>query len=291
MRNYISKFFEDFEYNVDDATVLLADYDRIDSCSDARDAFASAIAIYEADLRGDYRAMISLADRAAACTGVHEYTAEFLLFVCLSKKLKEYYLERGLDLAVYHNSMLDLRYKVDECKLVYGIVGSFVADWFIGFFDLTRFAFGRLQFEVIDFKENYEKDGHRLAPESRVINVHIPRSGEPLTDEACANAYRIAKNFFGAEVGDPTPFVCNSWLLNPAHEEFLPKHTNTYRFFKSFDVFRTDLDRDRKNLWRLFDTMEKNCDKLPADSSIRRAYIEFLKNGGKMASGYGVFFL
>ncbi len=291
MRDYISQFFKDFEYDASDATFLLAEYERIDTCEEAREAFLLAVAEYEKDICGDYKEMITLADKAAACTGVHEYTAEFLLFVCLSKHLKEEYATRGIDLEVYHNSLLDLRYKVDECKLVYGIVGSFVADWFKGFFNLTRFAFGRLQFEVIDFNENYEKDGHCLTPESRVINVHIPRSGEPLTEAACAEAYRIAKDFYKDEVGDPTPFVCHSWLLNPAHDDFLPKHTNTYRFYKSFDVFRVDLDRDRKNLWRLFDTMEKNCDRLPADSSIRRAYIEFLKKGGKMASGYGVFFI
>ena len=187
--------------------------------------------------------------------------------------------------------MQDLRYKLEECKVVYGVRGSFVPGWFGGFFKLNRFGLGRLQFEVINFNANYEKNGIVLTPESKVLNVHIPRSGEPLTEEACSAAYAQAKEFYKDVVGDPCPIVCSSWLLNPQHEEFLPKHTNTYKFFKSFDVFTSGIDKDKNNLWRLFDTMEKDVNKLPTNGSLRRAYVEHLKNGGKMGTGRGVLFV
>ena len=105
-------------------------------------------------------------------------------------------------------------------------------------------------------------------------------------------SYLAAKEFFKDQVADdPCPFVCNTFLLYPENESFVPKHTNTYRFMKSYDVFRVEVDRARKNLWRLFDTQEQNVDKLPADTSMRRAFVDHLKKGGKIGWGYGVRFV
>ena len=75
---------------------------------------------------------------------LHRYTVELLLFLCMSKTLKRRYHERGLSDEMFNGILDDMRYKVTECKLIHGIVGSFVADWFIGFFTLNRFSFGRL---------------------------------------------------------------------------------------------------------------------------------------------------
>lgn len=123
----------------------------------------------------------------------------------------------------------------------------------------------------------------------KVINIHIPRSGEPLTQESCREAYLYAKQFWKDQVSqDPCPFVCHSWLLDPHFEEFLPKNSSTYRFFKSFDIYNSIPDKNRTSLWRLFDTMEQDPDKLPADTSMRRAFIDYLKNGGRLGMGSGV---
>lgn len=290
MKSYLIQFFQTQQYAPADTAVLLEAYDRIVADSAACALWDEALALYDEKLDCDYGAIIRKADSVAEALGLHQYTTDLLVFICMSKKLRERYVERGLEISVFERSMADLRYKVEECKLVYGVVGSFVAEWFSGFFNLTRFGLGRLQFEIIRFGAEYDKDGHVLTPDSPVVNVHIPRSGEPLTEEACRDAFLRAKAMFGPEAGDPCPFVCNSWLLNPAHEDFLPKHTNTYRFFKSFDIIAAGQDKHRNNLWRLFDTMEKNPDRLPADTSMRRAYVEHLKKGGLMGYGRGVQF-
>ena len=59
------------------------------------------------------------------------------------------------------------------------------------------------------------------------------------------------------------------------------KDTAQYRFLMNFDVFYSCVDSSRDNLLRLFDTQEKNIDKLPTDMSMRRAYVEHIKNGEK----------
>ena len=291
MRNYLEGFFDEYDYEKEDKEFLLAAYDEICAVPEASEAFHKALSLYDNDYDCNHAEIIRLADLAADITGIDEYTAQLLVYQCMTRRLKEIYKQRGIDKAIFRKTVADLRYKLEECKLVYGICGSFVADWFAGFFRLTRFALGRLQFEVIDFGADYERNGIVLKPDTRVLNVHIPRSLEPLTEEACNEAYAMAKSFFAGQVGDPCPIVCSSWLLYPMHEQILPKHTNTYKFFKSFDIFSSKTDRSRSNLWRLFDTMEKRVDRLPTDSSMRRAYAEHLKNGGKTGSGRGVLFV
>ena len=69
----------------------------------------------------------------------------------------------------------------------------------------------------------------------------------------------------------------------------LPHTSNVYRFMKRFDIIRSGINRSKGDLWRLFDTDEKDPDKLPADTSLRRAYVDRLKNGGNVGWGFGVF--
>ena len=291
MRNYLVDFFDTFAYDAADAAYLLEAYDRIVANEKTAELWDRALAIYEENISCDCKEILNLAGEAARLLYLHEYTAELLIFICMSRRLKREYEARSIDDEIFHNSMLDLKYKLDECKLVKGIVGSFVAFWFMGFFDLTRFALGRLQFEMVNFGHSYDKNGLVLTPESRVINVHIPRTGTPLDKESCDEAFARAKAFFAKETGEICAFVCSSWLLYPEHEKMLSPKTNVYKFMKRFDVFRSGTSKTRGDLWRLFDTDEKRWDKLPADTSLRRAYVEHLKNGGQVGWGYGVFFL
>ncbi|MBQ4618183.1 MAG: DUF5596 domain-containing protein [Clostridia bacterium] len=274
----------------EDVTVLLRAFDRLQGHPEARAAFDEACALYRAAPPHDHAEMLRLAETAARHSGVHEYAAEFLLYACLSDTLLSRYRERGLSETLFWNTLQDLRYKLEECKAVKGIVGTFVASWFEGFFELTRFAFGRLQCEVIPFEADYEKDGKTLTPTSRVLNVHIPRDGTPLDPARCEEAYAEAAAFFRKEIDGPMAFVCFSWLLYPENETILSDKSNIVRFMKRYDVIRHGTNKNRPDLWRLFDTDEQNPDRLPTDTSARRAYVRHLQNGGKLGWGYGVFF-
>ena len=105
--------------------------------------------------------------------------------------------------------------------------------------------------------------------------------------ESCDKAYAMAREFFKAEVGDNCPFICHSWLLYPEHMNILPKHTNVYRFCSEFDVFEY-ADNEGDDLWRLFDTEDRNPNRLPTDTSLRRNYVEHMKKGGAVGWGLGV---
>ena len=291
MKNYLYDFLKKCEYSESDIAFLTDTYERIASHAEASALWEQAIGLYRENIRCDFKQILSLANRAAELLSIHKYTAELLIFLCLTQRLREEYETRGVDVKIFHNTVLDLKYKNEECKLVKGVVGSFVAEWFFKFFDMTRFALGRLQFQIIDLAHTYERDGVMLTPETKVIDVHIPRSLQPLDEKSCDKAFAQAKAFFADEIGDVCAFVCHSWLLFPEHETILSHGSNVYRFMKRFDIIKSGYSHSKGDLWRLFDTDEKDPEKLPADTSMRRAYVNHLKNGGKVGWGFGVFLL
>lgn len=288
MKEYLIGFFKDFEYDTDDAAQLLCAYEAISVNEAANKLLCEAISAYEADRMTDYRAILDRANQIASLTQMHPYTTSLLTFICLTKHLKSLYLQNGLDMQIYRDSVLDLKWKLYECKAVKGICGSFVAGWFPGFFTLERFALGRLQFELITSTIDYEKNGVKLEKGKTVaINVHIPRTGTPMDKESCDKAYAAAREFYRDRVSEDSAFVCHSWLLFPKNKEILPSHTNTYRFMSEYDVIDWRYN-EGEDLWRLFDTQEMNPDRLPTNGSLRRCYVEHLKNGGRVGWGLGI---
>ncbi len=288
MRKYLESFFADFEYEKEDAEFLLSAYDSIAADSDTKIFLDNALDIYNQNIKCDSDDILKLCLKIARKLDIHEYTIELLVFICMSKKLLAVYEEKGISKEIFHNSMLDLKYKLEECKLVKGIKGSFVAFWFMGFFNLSLFALGRLQFEIMEFRHEYDKNGCKLTPENKVLNMHIPRSGEPLTRESCIDSYKQAAEFFKEELGENCIFMCHSWLLYPEHMRMLPENSNIRRFIEQFDIVESGIYRDNRELWRFFDTNEQNPDRLPTNTSLRRIYVDHLKNGGRIGWGTGV---
>lgn len=293
MRAYLEQFFKDFEYKKEDASFLLSEYDKIRNNGSANALFNKIIADYEKSIKIDYyNDVLVKAQNAGKNVGVHPYTSGLLIFACLSKHLKELYNQKGISEEIYHNSMLDLRYKLEECKLVKNIIGSFVAWWFPGFFDMTRFALGRLQFELTPYNgEDFEKNGKKITKGDTVIGVHIPRSETPITKEATDDAYNQAREFFKNDIKNEIAFVCHSWLLFTDTLEVFPKHSNTYRFIHEFDVTWNSYDKEGEynDAWRLFDMdYTGNIEDYPENTSMRRAYKEYLKNGGRTGEGFGI---
>ena len=290
MKTYLEKFFKKFDYPENDVAILINAYDKIIADSSTEKLWEKAIKMYEEDIKCDFREIIAIADDVALKVCLKEYTVNLLMLICLSRRTEQAYKEHNISEEIFYNSMCDLKYKLKECKLVKGITGTFVAMWFGGFYNLTRFGLGRLQFEVINYNGYYNKNGRILTPESKVINIHIPRTETPLDEESCTDAFNRAKEFFKDEVEGKCVFVCSCWLLYPENKKILPKHTNIYKFMERFEIVESGVLKDDNNLWRLFDTEEKNFNKLPSDSSVRRTYIEHLKNGGKTGWGKGLLF-
>lgn len=294
MIEYVLSFMNELGFDNEAVASLSADIEKIYANEDAKALFAGAVDDYERDIHSNYTELREAAKRAGEIVGVHAYSAELLLFICFSKHLRELYRLRGISDRIWFDSMSDLKWKLWECKAVKGIWGSFVAGWFPGFFNLTRFALGRLQFEIVAFDGEYEKNGRSLKKGDKVINVHIPRTLTPLDKESRDDAYAQAAEFFRDMTdGAPIAFVCSSWLLYPEAEKILPAHSNIRGFMADYDMIRSKVNGEGEygDMWRLFDMdFTGDLNDYPEDSSLRRAYKKFLLDGNRTGSGYGVFF-
>ena len=293
MTDYATRFMCEIGFEDEAIASLSGDLEKIYSDESAKALFEECICEYDRSCELDYTALCKKAAKSGEIVGVHKYSAELLLFICLSKKLRERYAERGIDDSIWHDSMCDLKWKLWECKAVKGVYGSFVAYWFDGWFDLTRFALGRLQFEIELFEHEYRLGTMVLTPSTKVINVHIPRTLTPLDKESREDSYRRAAEFFKGELGGaPTVFVCHSWLLYPPAEKILPSHSNIRGFMADYDIvsFGENKENEHPDMWRLFDMdFTGNAADYPEDSSLRAAYKKFLMEGNRTGWGYGVF--
>ena len=293
MTEYVLDIMKKMEFPEDAVEALYNDILKIYSVAEAKKEFEWAIAEYEKDICCDHKLILGKADVAAELSGVHKYSAELLIYLCLTKRLREVYEERNMDLGLWYDAILDLKWKLFECKEVKGIWGSFVASWFGGFFKMKRFTLGRLQFEIVTVNFEYEKDGHSIKVGDKAINMHIPRTMTPLDKESCDKAYKQAAEFFRDEIEGDIAFVCDSWLLFPPFVELYSEKSNLYRFAHEFDVISVSYEEEGKYgfAWRLFDkAYTGNVDELPGDSSLRRAIKEHMKQGKRSGGAKGAFF-
>lgn len=230
----------------------------------------------------------------AVMMGYKYYTLYFVFLLSLTEELKRQYMLFGLSEKTYYETMNDLKCKLLECMECRGVPGTFVAPWFDGFFHLTRVAYGRFQYEVCTFNEEKPftmKNGHVVKKGDTYINFHIPSSGVPLTDEIRYASYKEAyEHVKGLFPDGNVIFGCSSWLLFPRHRDFLPKHLNILKFMDDFEIVHSDERDDFHDIWRVFGKDAKlPYDKLPKDTSLKKAYADWLCAGNKTGHAFGLF--
>jgi len=226
--------------------------------------------------------------------GYKYYTMYFVFLLSLTEDLKKQYTLFGIDEKIYWDTMNDLKCKLLECMECRGVPGTFVAPWFDGFFHMDRVAYGRFQYEVATYNMDEPftmKNGHVVKKGDTFIGFHIPSSGVPLTDEiryaSYKEAYEHVKGFFP---DGNVIFGCGSWLLFPKHKEFLPKHLNILKFMDDFEIVESSEEKDFHDAWRIFGKDAKlPYNKLPKDTSLKKAYAEWLCAGKKAGHAFGLF--
>lgn len=287
----IENFADEFAYPAEAKGEIVEAFQKAFSNPQRLTALENCVRSYAIDCEKGFSELLALCASVANETQVHLYTvymAALMLFADVSRK---HYEAQGLSYELWKNSFADLTYKLQECKLVKGVWGTFVPLWFQRFYNVSRFAFGKLQFEREPFTRTYEKQGVVLDKDSVVINIHLPRTGKKLfpqdVDEACATAAAFFQERYGME---QIVFVCHSWILYPENKKLLHPTSNLYAYISRFDVIEVVEYDDYREVWRLFDTeYTGDVEKLPADSSFRRAYIERIRKGEKTGCGYGVY--
>ena len=228
--------------------------------------------------------LAQISDMAADC-GEHPFTMQLLPYLRMLESAERRYAAVGISQEIYEATFADLLCKARECRRVYGVWGSFVASWFTGFFELKRFALGRLQFEFSSFEAD-----EPLPRGERVINVHIPSNG-PLLRDDCQDAYERAVGFFGYAHEEETPFVCDSWLLHPLCSE-LGASSRICQFAADYELLYTIDDPEQSDMWRIFDRpwpSSRTVEELPEQTALQRIFRRQLLSGGSVGRGYGLY--
>ena len=233
----------------------------------------------------DFAKMLDDIKLLAQNLNISHHTAHMLLVLCMAPTLYKKYIQKGIDPQIFYDTMADLRYKLEECRLVHNTCGTFVAGWYKGFFEMRIFALGRLQFEIKNTWFDCEVNGKKIPKDTKVLSVHIPRTGTPLRHELVIKSYKMALEFFKDQFDGEIIFICNSWLLDPWNRTVLNDESNLAQFYDDFTIVETGEYSDYSETWRLFDCLYNgNVDNLPCDTSLRRAYIGRIKSG--IPTGY-----
>ena len=290
MRNSIEKLLCEFDFPAESHSTILSAYDKLVACETSANMLRELLAEFEKTNDAKPLCAKEALNGIYEAAGVHPFEGALIPILILAVGLRKRYAEAGYSEEMYFGVVSDIKYKLIECKLVKGIWGTFVASWFARFFEMTRFCFGKLQFELVDFKRDYNKNGLILTPESRVINVHIPRTGGRLDPESKDASYAQAAKFFDEKFGIAPVFRCHSWLLFPLHKEILKPGSNLLSFISDYEILEEGTYEDYKEIWRLFDMdYTGNPSDLPADSSLRRAYIDLMRRAQPTGWAEGIY--
>lgn len=224
-------------------------------------------------------------------TGIHKYSMEMIFALDLAQEMKKIFDKRGYAPHIFIDTAMDFRYKLDECKTVYDVWGTFVSAWYPIFYTGNLIKLGRLEYEICDFDYDmeYTGGGITLKKGDPVLSVHIPSSG-PLTEELCFESYKLAYDFFKDMHGDkPLVLICHSWLFHHSTEKVLSPSSNTVRFIHDFDVVEQEDTDSFHDKWRVFGAGASKSDAdLPEDTSMQRAYKKYLLEGGKTGAALAI---
>lgn len=242
------------------------------------------------DVGFDLKEAQPLVEAMAQAGGVHAYTVWGLFLAFAAQRAREDYAKAGIEEDIFWATFSDLRYKALECKHVKGVWGTFVAFWYNIFYQVKIVKLGRLEYEFIQYKgEERTVAGVALRPGDRVLNIHIPSSGEPFDQAARLESYRMAYEFERARGHEgPLVCVCHSWLLYPKYREVLGEKSNIVGFMNDFTLTDTE-EGAFEDAWRVFGAAaEGPVEGLPEETSMQRKFKAYMQTGGSHGCGRGV---
>ena len=234
--------------------------------------------------------MTPLIDEMAGASGVSVHTVWGLFLAFAAERAHRDYIAAGISEQVFFDTFADLRYKTVECMQNKGVFGTFVQFWYPIFYRCDIVKLGRLEYETITYDHPArEVAGVTLRPGQKLLNIHIPSSGEPFDLNARLQSYKLAYDFFGDLRRDgPLVCICHSWLLYPEYRKVLSGSSNIVSFQDDFTILEID-DGAFQDAWRVFGpAADGPTEQLPEDTSMQRAFKKHLLEGGKNGSALGV---
>lgn len=282
-KTYLAGFCARYEYGKKAEADLLTAFDAVLGNADARDTLTTFVEDYENGGRFNDKNQLDALKDTASAVNVDPYTLHLLYTVLCTEEMRRRYEKAGVPDGIIEDSMHDFKWKKQECDAMFGVTGTFVAWWFDRWFDATRYAIGRLQFELIYLDRDVTTGGFFYKKGDFAVNVHIPSCG-PLDYGACEDAYRRAETFFRErrllDPDKPVLFVCHSWLLYPDMIALLGPTSRIRRFAADYTVLESKADAPGVFPWSLFNKPKTvPLADLPDDTSLRRTVKNALLSG------------
>lgn len=292
---YLKNLFEHIKLDHDSADFFITAYKKINADTSFKSIMNESVTNY-LNYYDNAKSESILSDLAVA-SGYHINSLFMLMLLIASEELRGMYLKENIHESIFWNTVTDFRCKINECVECKGYPGTFVGYWFADFFKLKRFSVGRFQFELSKFnsEKSFECNGMTLLPQATVVNLHVPSTGIPLTDEVRFESYRSGYNFMIQRYGEffPNgimPYTCCSWLLHSINKEILPPWLNILKYAGDFSVIWENYHDSFINGWRVFGRYaDLPTSQLPRKTSLQAAYADHLQKGGQTGEGYGVF--
>ncbi|MFG3285940.1 acyltransferase domain-containing protein [Streptomyces sp. NPDC048111] len=224
-----------------------------------------------------------------------------LVAVAALPSTRAYHQERGIPDDVARRTLADLGRHIALHHRRHGNGGLSVPAWLRLHLRGEIYQLGRLQFQRSRLGGRTSREmraaGLDAAQGERCLDVHVPDFQGPLTPEACADSIDRARAFFARHFPEERYRVaaCHSWLLDPQLRDHLPATSNILRFQ---DLFRTgraegrpaeDEPADSEPIGFVFGDPERAPEQLPQRTSLERAVVGHLMDGGHWYVGHGWF--
>ena len=121
---------------------------------------------------------------------------------------------------------------------------------------------------------------------AQTIAVHIPATGR-LGHAACGESFAAAVAFFAQHYPEVAfrAFTCGSWFLDPQFEDHLPAGSNIVKFMREVHLIPIPNASDHATFARVFGGKPDDLGTLPQRTSMERAIVRHVRNGGRWRGG------
>ncbi|MDD5484326.1 MAG: acyltransferase domain-containing protein, partial [Kiritimatiellae bacterium] len=142
----------------------------------------------------------------------------------------------------------------------------------------------RITLPVSEWHEILKKD-------DPVLTIHIPATGA-LAHAECGESFRQMAAFWPKYFPEYKfkALTCASWLLDGQFERHLPPTANIVRFLAEFYLHPIPNADEQQTFERVFGQQIDDVARAPQNTSLQRAVIKHIKNGGRWRSGGGILF-
>ncbi|MEA2013373.1 MAG: hypothetical protein U9O87_09925 [Verrucomicrobiota bacterium] len=149
---------------------------------------------------------------------------------------------------------------------------------------------GRAHKKSVTFKLNeWELIANK---DSAVLNIHIPR-GSRIQMSDWQNSIKQAFEYFEKQSYLPKPVacVCRSWIFDPRLQEILPEKSGLVSLQKRLRLFPfVSPLGTRSGFYFVFGDDDIDLKVAARDTSLRRAMLDYVKNGGVFTGGGMIIF-